>query len=128
MERFAQDWGDPQVNESVEHHRLTLDGEPFRYGIGSHANSSLEYTLPRAFDMFHAVVGLDDESACGDGAYFVVIGDGRELARSKKLYSMEKQKLDVEITGVRHLNLKVEMGDNKDCDHGDWAHSWLEAR
>ena len=128
MERYAQDWGDPQVNQSVEHHRLTLDGEPFRYGIGSHANSSLEYTLPRGFDMFHAVVGLDDESACGDGAYFVVLGDGRELARSKKLYSMEKQKLDVEITGVRHLNLKVEMGDNKDCDHGDWAHSWLEAR
>ena len=128
IERFSQDWGDPQVNESVEHHKLTLDSEPFRYGIGSHANSSLEYTLPRGFDMFHAVVGLDDESACGDGAYFVVLGDGRELSRSKKLYSMEKQKLDVEITGVRHLNLKIEMGDNKDCDHGDWANAWLEAR
>ena len=128
MDRFSQDWGDPQLNESVEHHRLTLDGEPFRYGIGSHANSSLEYTLLRGFDVFHAVVGLDDESACGDGAYFVVNGDGRELARSKKLYSMEKQKLDVNIKGVNHLNLKIEMGDNKDCDHGDWANAWLEAR
>ncbi len=128
IDRFSQDWGDPQLNESVEHHRLTLDGEPFRYGIGSHANSSLEYTLLRGFDMFHAVVGLDDESACGDGAYFVVNGDGRELARSKKLYSMEKQKLDVDIKGVNHLNLKIEMGDNKDCDHGDWANAWLEAR
>jgi hypothetical protein len=128
IDRFSQDWGDPQLNESVEHHRLTLDGEPFRYGIGSHANSSLEYTLLRGFDMFHAVVGLDDESACGDGAYFVVKGDGRELARSKKLYSMEKQKLDVDIKGVNHLNLKIEMGDNKDCDHGDWANAWLEAR
>ena len=128
MGRFSQEWGDPQVNETVEHHKITLDGEPFRFGIGSHANSDIEYNLPRSYDVFHAVIGLDDESACGDGAYFVVLGDGRELMRSKKLYSMEKQAVDVDVKGVSRLNLRIEMGENKDCDHGDWANAWLEAR
>jgi len=127
MGRFSQEWGDPQMNETVEHHKLTLDGEPFRFGIGSHANSDIEFVLPQAYDVFHAVVGLDDESACGDGAYFVVLGDGREILRSKRLYSMEKQAIDVDVKGVRQLNLRIEMGGNKDCDHGDWANAWLEA-
>lgn len=128
MGRFSQDWGAPQLNESVEHHKLTLDGEPFRYGIGSHANSVLEFTLPRHFDVLHAVVGLDDESACGDGASFVVEAGGREVFRSKRLYSTEKQKIDVEISGATSLVLRIDMGENKDCDHGDWADAWLEAR
>lgn len=128
MGRFSQDWGSPQVNESVEHHKLTLDGEPFRYGIGSHANSYIEYSLPRSFDMFHAVIGLDDESACGDGASFVLEADGREVYRSKRMYSTEKLPVDVEVGGARSITLRIEMGGNKDCDHGDWANAWLEAR
>lgn len=129
MGRTFQEWGSPQVNESVEHHQITLDGEPFRFGIGSHANSDIEYILPRPFDVFHAVIGLDDESSCGDGAHFVVQGnDTLELFRSRRLYSLEKQAINVDVRGVKKLNLRIEMGDNKDCDHGDWANAWLEAR
>lgn len=128
MGNYFQDWGTPQVNESVEHHKLTLDGEPFRYGIGSHANSSVAFDLPRTFDVLHATIGLDDESACGDGASFIVVADGKEKFRSKRLYSTEKQTIDVELDGARSLELRIEMGGNKDCDHGDWANAWLEAR
>ena len=76
----------------------------------------------------HAVVGLDDESACGDGAYFIVSADGREVMRTKKLYSTDKQVIDVDITGAKELQLRIDMGDDKDCDHGDWANAWLEAK
>ena len=74
-------------------------------------------------------VGLDDESACGDGASFIVVGDGRELYRSKRMYSTEKQTLSLDVSGVRTLELRVDEGDkkDKDCDHGDWANAWLEA-
>lgn len=128
IDSYSQDWGAPQINESVEHHRLTLDKETFRYGIGSHANSNIIYKLPMQYAVLHGVVGLDDESACGDGASFVVVGDGRELFRSKRLYSTEKQAIDVDINGVRELKLQIDMGGNKDCDHGDWANIWLEAK
>ncbi len=127
MEKFFQEWGEPQKNTSVDHNKLTLDGEPFRYGIGSHANSGIEYSLARNFDWLNVVVGLDDESACGDGAYFAVEADGREIYRSKKLYTTDKERLRLNIMGARSINLRVLMGDNKDCDHGDWADAWLEA-
>ena len=128
MGEYTQDWGSPQVDKTVEQHTLTLDGVPYRYGIGSHANSSINFTLPRGFDILHAVVGLDDESACGDGAHFAVYADGREVVRTKRLYSMEKQALDVDISGAHNIQLRIEMGEDKDCDHGDWANAWLEAR
>ena len=127
MSKFTQEWGEPQKDATVDHNKITLDGEPFRYGIGSHANSSLEYSLSRSYDWLHVVVGLDDESACGDGAYFAVEADGREIYRSKKLYTTDKERLKLNLNGAKSINLRVLMGDNKDCDHGDWANAWLEA-
>ena len=130
MDAFEQSWGNPRKNESVEHHKLTLDKEVFRYGIGSHAPSFVRYNLPRSYTKFHVTIGLDDESACGDGAAFIVLGDGRELFRSKRMYPTEKQTLELDISDVKTLELRLDEGDkeDKDCDHGDWANAWLEAR
>jgi hypothetical protein len=129
MEAFEQAWGSPQVNQTVEHRVITLDKEVFKYGIGAHASGFVRYKLPREYNTFHVTVGLDDESACGDGASFIVVGDGRELYRSKRMYSTEKQTLSLDVSGVRTLELRVDEGDkkDKDCDHGDWANAWLEA-
>ena len=128
MKSFRQDWGSPQVNQTVDRHAITLDREIFRYGIGSHADASLEFDISRKYNVLHGVIGLDDESACGDGAYFVVKGDGRELFRSGKMYSTQKQNIEVDVAGIQLLQLVLEQGGNKDCDHGDWANIWLEAR
>ena len=128
MRSFRQDWGSPQVNQTVDRNAITLDREVFRYGIGSHADASLEYDISKKYNILRGVIGLDDESACGDGAYFVVKGDGRELFRSGKLYSTQKQDIEVDVAGVQLLQLALEQGGNKDCDHGDWANIWLEAR
>ncbi len=129
MSAFDQAWGNPQKNESVEHRKLTIDKEVFRYGIGSHAPSFIRYNLPRSYATLHVTIGLDDESACGDGAAFIAIGDGRELFRSKRMYPTEKQSVDIGVSGVKVLELRLDEGDkkDKDCDHGDWANAWLEA-
>jgi hypothetical protein len=128
IKNFHQDWGSPQKDQTVDHNGITLDKEPFRYGIGSHADAVLEYDIAGRFSTLHGVIGLDDESACGDGAFFVVKGDGRELFRSNKMYSTQKQIIEVDVSGVQNLQLVLEQGGNKDCDHGDWANAWLEAR
>lgn len=125
---YSQEWGNPEKNESVEHHRLTIDKEIYRYGIGSHANSKISYSLNRPYSVFHAVVGLDDESACGDGVHFIVMADGREVFHSERLYSTQKKAIDVDISGATRLELRIDMGDEKNCDHGDWANAWLEAK
>ncbi len=125
MVEFEQDWGEPQMDESVEHHTLRINGEPFRFGIGSHANSRLLFSLPKDFEMLHAVVGLDDESACGDGAEFAVWTDGKPVWRSRRIYSGESLPIQVKIRGARSLELRLDRGGDKNCDHGDWANAWL---
>jgi hypothetical protein len=129
MDSFEQAWGQPQKNTTVEHRKITIDKEIFRYGIGSHAPSFMKFALPRSFSKFYATIGLDDESVGGDGASFIVLGDNRELFRSKRMYSTEKQSITVDVTGVRMLELRLDEGDkhDKDFDHGDWANAWLEA-
>ena len=129
IEAFEQAWGSPQINQSVEHRMITLDKEVFKYGIGAHASGFVRYKLPREYTTFHVTIGLDDESACGDGASFIVVGDNREIFRSKRMYSTEKQTLSLDVSGIRTLELRVDEGDkkDKDCDHGDWANAWLEA-
>ena len=129
----SQDWGNPERNASVEHHTLRLGGEPYRFGIGSHANSSIVVDLcadgkcptGKLEGNFHAVIGLDDESACGDGASFAVLAEGKELWRSKRLYSGDTSQVSIRISATRTLDLRVENGENMDCDHGDWANAWI---
>lgn len=127
MARFTQEWGSPQINQSIDHHTLTLDKEPFRYGIGSHADANLQFDLPQNYDVLYATIGLDDESSCGDGVTFVVEADGRQIYKSKRMYAMDKEAIQLNVSGVSRLSLKLEQGRDKDCDHGDWANIWLEA-
>ena len=120
-----QSWGQLRLNQTVEGRPFSLDGESFRYGLGVHAKSKNTFDLNGSFSTFEAMAGLDDESACGDGASFVVLADGRELFRSLKMYSRDKQKVSLPMQGVRRLELVVEEGDNIDCDHAVWANAWL---
>lgn len=120
-----QSWGEMQLNQTVERHPFSLDGESFRYGIGVHAKSKIVFDLNALYSSFDFVIGMDDESACGDGASFLVLGDNRELFRSLKMYSRDKQGARVSVQGVRHLELIVEEGNDIDCDHAIWANPWL---
>lgn len=125
MESFTQEWGAPQINATVDHNKITLDKRVYRYGIGSHANSKLRYLLPNSYKTFYATIGLDDESACGDGAYFTVVGDGRELYKSEQMYSTQKKQISVNVSKISNLELNIHSGNNINCDHGNWANAWL---
>ena len=56
------------------------------------------------------------------------MADGREVYHSERLYSTQKKSIDVDISGATRLELRIDMGDEKNCDHGDWANAWLEAK
>ncbi|MEM7391024.1 MAG: PVC-type heme-binding CxxCH protein, partial [Verrucomicrobiota bacterium] len=45
---------------------LKVDGEPALYGIGTHANSVIEYDLPPGYTSFKAFGALDDSGVGGD--------------------------------------------------------------
>jgi hypothetical protein len=126
LSNWAQDWGEPKMGKSIENNAIRIDTRVFEFGVGSHASSKLTWNIGGAYKKFHSHIGLDDESACGNGAIWVVTGDGRELFRSKVLTSREIDSLSIDISGVNALELiTLDRGD-KDCDHTDWAGAWLE--
>jgi len=123
---WHQDWGEPKMGKSVENNALKINRRIFEFGVGSHAKSKLAWDLNKTYKRFHSYIGLDDESACGNGAIWVVKGDGKELYRSKVLTSREIDSLTVDINGVNVLELETLDNGDKDCDHADWAGAWLE--
>lgn len=54
-------WGNATVDHSVAGNTLAVDGVEYANGIGTHANSIIEYDLPAGYDIFTALAGLDRE-------------------------------------------------------------------
>ena len=56
-------WGKATVGKSVSGAPLQVNGKVYSQGIGTHANSVIEYTLPAGYTSFTATVGLDQAAA-----------------------------------------------------------------
>ena len=56
-------WGQATVNKSVSGADLQVGGKPYEMGIGTHANSMIEYDLPAGYTRLQATVGLDQAGA-----------------------------------------------------------------
>ena len=56
-------WGKAAVNRSVSGAALAVGGQQYEAGIGTHANSLIEYDLPAGSTRFATTVGLDQAGA-----------------------------------------------------------------
>ncbi|HSQ42260.1 MAG TPA: NPCBM/NEW2 domain-containing protein, partial [Fibrobacteraceae bacterium] len=124
--RQSQAWSTPHLGKSVENNTLKIAQRAYGFGIGAHANSSLTFRINGRFHQFHSIVGLDDESACGDGATWLVRGDQKVLWKSENLTSQMVDSISVDISGIQVLELETQQGENNMCDHTDWANAWIE--
>lgn len=125
----TQGWGDPHKNQSVEGHALSIGGQKFARGFGTHAQSILHVNLDGAARSFSARVGVDDEVDTNPASVeFFVIGDGKELWKSGVLRAGESAKdCAVDLSGVKSLVLKVSGADDGiSFDHADWAEAKFE--
>ncbi|MFC0624367.1 NPCBM/NEW2 domain-containing protein [Kribbella deserti] len=103
---------------------LTIAGKTYAKGVGSHAPSSLTTWLGANCSRFVAEVGVDDGTQTTEGSVgFIVVGDGRELARTPVIRAGETaHELDLNVTGVKRLTLATTDGGNgKNSDHANWA-------
>jgi alpha-galactosidase len=127
----SQGWGDPHKNKSVENHPLTIGGQTFDRGFGTHAESTLNIALDGGAVTFSASVGVDDEVDGNANASleFFVIGDGKTLWSSGVMHAKDAAKpCEVSVNGVKLLTLKVgDAGDGNDHDHADWADAKFDA-
>ena len=126
----TQGWGDPQKNQSVGSHPLTIGGKPFARGFGTHAESTLHVNLGGGAQKFTASVGVDDEvnGNSASSVEFFVIGDGQTLWHSGVMHAGSAvTNCEVDLSGVKELVLKVgDAGDGTDWDHADWADAKFE--
>lgn len=126
--RLEQGWGGLGRDRSVSSGPLTVGGQVAERGLGTHADSRIDYELYGAFTRFEARVGVDDHAnaPASVSLMFEVWGDGRKLAATGPVASGDKPvPLTANIREVRQLELRVtHVGDSIDYGHADW----LDAR
>lgn len=117
-------WGRP-LRDEVRGERpgecfLQVGGRLFERGMYAHAPARHELDLDGDWCRFRSSYGLQDGH---DGSViFVLRGDGRELFRSPLVRDHEVRHLEVDVSGVKVLELCVE--DGGDGATNDWA-VWL---
>ncbi|MER7690327.1 beta-galactosidase [Streptomyces sp. NPDC097610] len=103
-------------------HPITIAGTTYAKGLGVHADSRVRVYLGGVCTRFTATAGVDDEVGDSGSVSFQVAADGRTLLDSPVRYgSDDGTAVDVDVTGARWLDLRVDGGGDVSSDHADWA-------
>ena len=120
-------WMNPTVDLSVGGWSpISMLGQVYPTGIGVASPSTVRYYLGDDCSRLTSTVGIDDAvrnvGPEGGTATFQVIGDGRVLFDSGVLTRDGVRQVDVDLSGVRVLDLVVgDAGDGGYNDRADWA-------
>lgn len=113
---------------------LSIDGEQFAKGIGSHSYFSITYSLPpNTYKRFKSFIGIDDFVEPGnnylhDGVVYKVYGHdlNNPLFTSLTLNDLSPiQYVDISVENETSLTLVVEPLGNLNYDHANWADAKL---
>ncbi len=124
LARMTCGWDKPKVDQSVTKTKLSINGQVYEKGVGTHANSYLWVDLDGKAERFTALVGVDDNCRSDKATLqFRVYGDGRKLFDSGVMhYKNAAQPVDVKLDGVKKVLLAVfDAGDGVEFDHADWV-------
>jgi len=103
---------------------LKIAGRTFDRGVGTFVTSALWLELDGRTERFEAFVGVDDSATDKSAAViYSIIGDEKKLWESGVIARGEPaRKVDVALTGVRSLLLKIECATEPKPNHvADWA-------
>ncbi|MFD9005555.1 NPCBM/NEW2 domain-containing protein [Streptomyces sp. NPDC059582] len=120
-------WMSPTVDQSVGGGSpISMLGQVHPTGIGVASPSTIRYYLGDRCSRLTATAGIDDAvrnvGPEGGTSTFQVIGDGRVLFDSGVLTRDDVRQADIDLTGVRVLDLVVgDAGDGGYNDRADWA-------
>ena len=115
-----QDYGQLNVNKSVNGNPLRADNRRYTKGLGTHANSVIEYQLPPQSQTLSLYAAIDDEVESAN-LKFSIWGDDRLLWESRNHYGAEMPEyVVVDLQGIESLRLRVDGNDDIGGDHADW--------
>ena len=105
-------------NQGPGGQEIRLAGQRYRFGVVLFPRTRLTYQLDGRFDVFEAVIGMEDAASARAHAVFRILGDGRVLLDSGPItHESEPKLVKVPIAQVRRLTLEADFG--KDFDLGD---------
>jgi hypothetical protein len=108
---------------------ITLKGQTYAKGLGTHAPSELRYNLVGGnYTEFRADIGIDDEAGSNGSAIFQVWVDGvMKYASPLMTGNSTTQSVVVDVNGGGTLRLVVTDGgvNFNTWDHADWANARL---
>ena len=120
-------YGTIMKDKSVGGNTLTLNGNTYAKGIGTHASSTIVYNISGNYSTFQSDVGIDaEEDGKGTGhVEFVILGDGKTLFDSGVLINDQVDHINVSVAGVKQLTLEALPGvsGSIDYDHSDFANA-----
>ncbi len=79
-----------------------------------HSRSEVGYRLPGKYRRFKALVGIDDAVRPGGDAQLEIRGDGKLLWEGRIRGSEPAQPLDLDIAGVKRIDILVDFGADLD--------------
>jgi hypothetical protein len=124
-----QGHGTLRYNVGVNGGTLSVAGQTFSKGIGTHAPAKIEYDLEGKYQRFEAEVGVDDamKDHKESSIVFQVFADDKKLFDSDIMKINDKVKtVNVALEGVETLTLIVtDAGDGMNCDHAVWGNARL---
>ncbi|MCK5940362.1 MAG: NPCBM/NEW2 domain-containing protein, partial [Planctomycetes bacterium] len=102
-------------NRSVAGPGFELGGQRFERGIGMVPRTRLTYALDGRFDVFEAMIGIDDRGGPAAHAVFRVHVDGKQVFESPPMVRDQKpQSVRVALDKARSLTIEVDFGKNYD--------------
>ncbi len=107
---------------------LKLDGVSYSRGLGAHARSEIRIALDDRYDVFKAMIGVDDEVGNNGSVVFEVYLDGVRKFQSPTMRgNTPAMAVSVPTENAVQLRLVVtDAGDGIGHDHADWADAQLE--
>jgi hypothetical protein len=111
-------WYQLRVDEDLYGGPLMLDGRSYERGLALHSRTKLSYRLPREFERFAAVAGIDDRHRSDGSVTLTINGDGKQLM-SANLAGSKRINIDLDLRGVRRLEILVDFGEDK-VGYGDY--------
>jgi hypothetical protein len=101
---------------------LRLGNKEYARGLWIHSRTFLKYRLSGDYRRFQTVMGIDQAVAPLGNVHVVISGDGKTLLESDVRGSDPPQNLDLDVAGVRDLEILVDFGGDLDiADHLDLA-------
>lgn len=124
-----QGWETAKANINLRNKPITLGGKVYDHGVCTHAFSEAIVALDGNAVQFHAVVGIEDINKDLPGRNDVIayiVADKKRVWTSPRLTAGGTPAVvDLDLKGIKHLELYIEGIDGDYHTHTSWADAWF---